>query len=184
MHSGAGSELMNPEARRTAARFGIWSSVVFGGMSLCATIHPEFGASVFGVIAGLAALGLISPNWRARAVAMGLVLLWGCCSAAEYRRGVEYRERLQPVGLPSAKLAEVTGQPIGKAVELLGLRPEDCRIFDEPPGVARGVESKLPDGRNVELWISRQDGMFSEKRDWTFEQIRSRPVARVRVFRE
>jgi hypothetical protein len=68
-----------------------------------------------------------------------------------------------------------------KAIQELGLRPADCTIFDEPPGVARGVTAKLADGRQVRLWLARQDGLFREQRDWTFEQISDRLVAAVEI---
>jgi hypothetical protein len=71
---------------------------------------------------------------------------------------------------------DVVGHNLGKAVEELGLQPADCTIFDEPPGVARGVTAKLNDGREVRLWLARRDGLFRENRDWTFEQISDRPV--------
>jgi hypothetical protein len=68
------------------------------------------------------------------------------------------------------------------AVQQLGLRPADCTPFDEPPGVVRGIFAKLPgDGRTVQLWLSREDGKFTEKRDWTFQQIAEGRVVDVAV---
>jgi hypothetical protein len=77
--------------------------------------------------------------------------------------------------------AQLRGLTLREAVQQLGLKPEDCALFDEPPGVARGIQAKLPDGRMVHLWLARQDGLFRENRDWTFQQIADRRVADVKV---
>jgi hypothetical protein len=77
--------------------------------------------------------------------------------------------------------AQLRGLTLREAIQQLGLKPEDCELFDEPPGVARGIQAKVHDGRTVQLWLARQDGLFREKRDWTFQQIAERRVAAVKV---
>jgi hypothetical protein len=78
---------------------------------------------------------------------------------------------------------ELRGLTIRDAVARAGMKPKACEIFDEPPGVARGVRGKTADGRTLELWVARPDGVFREKRDWTFAQVAGLRVARVRVGR-
>jgi hypothetical protein len=77
--------------------------------------------------------------------------------------------------------AKLRGLTLRDAVQQLGVKPADCPLFDEPPGVARGVYTKLADGRTVHLWLARHDGVFSEKRDWTFQQIADRRVVGVEL---
>ena len=77
--------------------------------------------------------------------------------------------------------ANLRGLTLREAIQQLGLKPGDCALFDEPPGVARGVRAKLPSGAVVHLWLSRQDGLFRENRDWTFQQIADRQVVDVQV---
>jgi hypothetical protein len=78
---------------------------------------------------------------------------------------------------------QLRGLTLGEAVRQLGLKPGDCTLFDEPPGVARGIHAKLPDGRTVQMWLARRDGLFRENRDWTFRQIAGRRVAAVDIRR-
>jgi hypothetical protein len=77
--------------------------------------------------------------------------------------------------------AQLRGLTLGEAVQQLGLEPGGCAVFDEPPGVARGISAKLADSRTVKLWLARQDGLFRENRDWTIQQIAGRRVAAVDV---
>ena len=77
-----------------------------------------------------------------------------------------------------ARLEAIRGLTIDEAVKKLEMNPKECRIFDEPPGLARGVRGRMLDDRSVTLWISRQDGVFRENRDWTFEQISGLKVVR------
>jgi outer membrane protein assembly factor BamB len=77
------------------------------------------------------------------------------------------------------RLEPIRGMTIGEAVKELRMDPKKCTIFDEPPGVARGVRGRMDDGRAVSLWISRTDGVFREKRDWTFEMLSGLKVAAV-----
>src|SRR5262249_18632582 len=71
------------------------------------------------------------------------------------------------------------GQSIRDAVRLAGVAPERCAIFDEPPGVARGVTFTSPFGATVQLWLARNDGVFPANRNWTFAQIAARTVVAV-----
>ncbi len=76
-------------------------------------------------------------------------------------------------------LAGFEGLTLGEAVERAGLTPQQCTIFDEPPGVARGVVATTGDGTTMQFWISLQDRVFREERDWKFDDIRNKRVVDV-----
>lgn len=84
-------------------------------------------------------------------------------------------------GNQAALVARLRGLSLRDAVQQLGVQPKDCTLFDEPPFVARGVYAKLSGGRTVHLWLDRQDGVFSENRDWTLEHIADRRVVGVEL---
>ena len=77
------------------------------------------------------------------------------------------------------RLEPIPGMTIAEAMKL-GMNPKSCTIFDEPPGVARGVRGSMDGGRDVSLWISRTAGLFRENRDWTFEQLSGLKVVAVK----
>lgn len=90
---------MYPEARHAVARTGIGAALWLGGLGLFITFVPGAEAEWFGAAAGLAALGLLSPNRRVRSVAVGLVVAWAWLAWVGYQRGLRYQEWLRTQGL-------------------------------------------------------------------------------------
>jgi hypothetical protein len=73
------------------------------------------------------------------------------------------------------------GQTVEDALRMARIKPGDCRFFDEPPGVGRGVYGWTADGRRLQFWVGRNDGVFREERDWTFEDFAKRRVSDVEI---
>jgi hypothetical protein len=108
------------------------------------------------------------------------ILLTGflvCAEPSSPATGPEIRMR---PGTLDAK--QLLGHTIRDAVRLAGLKPARCAIFDEPPGVARGVAARTADGKRIHLWLARNDGVFSAQRDWTFGQLAHQKVVAVEVI--
>jgi hypothetical protein len=115
-------------------------------------------------------------------VVTGVLTAFGCSSRTGGSPGnMSVQGEQGPAVANQLDPAQLRGQTVREAVRRAGLQPEKCTIFDEPPGVARGVSGTTADQKVVHLWISRQDGIFREQRDWTFEQLAGRTVADVEI---
>ncbi len=68
------------------------------------------------------------------------------------------------------------GLTVSEAIRSVGLELKECIIFDEPPGVARGVSCKLEGNQVLQLFITRDRAPFSRKRAWNFDNIESLEV--------
>jgi hypothetical protein len=60
---------------------------------------PGFDGEWFGVAAILAALGLLSPSWRVRALGLALALGMAWFAWLGYQNGLRYQEWLRERGL-------------------------------------------------------------------------------------
>jgi hypothetical protein len=87
-----------PESRRGIASVGIVLAVWLGVIGLLAGVAPGFGGRWFGVAAGLASLGLLSPTRKQRAIGLGLVLALALCAWLAYLEDVQYLEWLRDHG--------------------------------------------------------------------------------------
>jgi hypothetical protein len=67
-------------------------ALVLGVMGLLAGFAPGSGVRWFGIAAGMAAFGLISPKWRLRAWAAMLAAALGFAAYAEYQSDLRYHE--------------------------------------------------------------------------------------------
>lgn len=86
-----GGRAMYPETRTVIARVGIGVALWMGVFGCIATFVPGAEAGWFGIAAAGAAIGLLSPNWRTRAVA-GVLVIWLAWSAWQgYQHGQRYQ---------------------------------------------------------------------------------------------
>src|SRR5262245_42991400 len=90
---------MFPVTRHVIARIGIGFALFIGVPSLFTSFVPGAGASVFGVAAASASLGLLSPSWRLRiaSVVLAVGLTWLAWN--DYQHGLRHREWLRQQGL-------------------------------------------------------------------------------------
>lgn len=84
---------MFPETRDTTSRIGVGLALLLGLLGSLITFVPGGEAGWFGMAAVPAALGLLSPSWRVRVVAIVLVLVWQ--ARLGYQRGQAYQEWLR-----------------------------------------------------------------------------------------
>ena len=86
---------MYPQTRTAIASVGIGLALWLGVMGLFISFVPGADAGWFGTAAALAALGLLAPNWRTRAVAGTLVVGLTWFAWLGYQHGQRYQEWLQ-----------------------------------------------------------------------------------------
>src|SRR5690349_16209371 len=86
---------MYPKTRTVIARVGVGVALWMGAFGCFATFVPGAEAGWFGTAAAGAALGLLSPSWRTRAVAGALVVVLAWTAWKGYQRGQEYQEWLR-----------------------------------------------------------------------------------------
>jgi len=92
--------MMAPKTRRTVGRIGIGIALLLGALGLIITFYPGAEAKYFGTAAGAAALGLLSPGWPTRLVAITLAVVFACSARDGYRCGLEYQQWRTDVFLP------------------------------------------------------------------------------------
>ncbi len=91
------SRIWTPTARMHVARAGVGLAAVFGLLGQLITFYPGAEAGWFGAAAGVALVGLVSPTWKLRLVAVFLAVVLAGSAWGGYVRGRQYRERLSGV---------------------------------------------------------------------------------------
>jgi hypothetical protein len=86
---------MYPKARNAIARVGIGFALCLGVTGLFISFVPGADAGWFGTAAVSAALGLLSPSWRVRAVAVVLVIGLTWRAWLGYEHGQRYQQWLR-----------------------------------------------------------------------------------------
>jgi hypothetical protein len=86
---------MDPKTRSVIARCGVGFALWLGVMGLFISFVPGAEAGWFGAAAAGSALGLMSPNWRMRALAGVLVIGLTWAAWEGYERGQQYQKWLQ-----------------------------------------------------------------------------------------
>jgi hypothetical protein len=86
---------MFPKARDAIARTGVGLAISISVLGMFISFVPGAETAWFGTGAGLAALGLLSPSWRVRAVALGMAIVCAQFAWGGYHRGLEYQEWLR-----------------------------------------------------------------------------------------
>src|SRR5438552_653549 len=65
----------------------------------------------------------------------------------------------------------LVGLTVREVIAALSLPPAECRVFEEPPAVGRGLEWFGPDGLRVAVWVARQAGIFRLPSRWDVAEI-------------
>ena len=84
-----------PKTRHALARIGVGFALWLGGLGLFISFYPGAEAGWFGMAAGAAAIGLLSPSWRLRLVGVVLATAFAWFAWAGYQRGLEYQQWLR-----------------------------------------------------------------------------------------
>src|SRR5438552_2669068 len=86
---------MFPKTRDAIAQVGIGFALLSGMLGMFITFVPGAEAEWFGVAAASAAVGIVSPSWRVRGVAVivALGLAWFVWNG--YQNGLRYEEYLR-----------------------------------------------------------------------------------------
>ena len=82
---------MFPKARSVIARIGLGIAIWLGALGQFITFIPGGGADWFGAALVLAALGLLSPSWRNRTVALVLIVVFARFAWLGYEHGQRYQ---------------------------------------------------------------------------------------------
>jgi hypothetical protein len=91
--------VLYPKTRDAIARLGIGFAFLVGGLGLVISFVPGAEVGWFGVAAGAAALGLLSPSWRVRTTAVVLTAACAWFARLGYLNGLLYQEWLRQHGL-------------------------------------------------------------------------------------
>ncbi|AWM37351.1 hypothetical protein GobsT_46860 [Gemmata obscuriglobus] len=67
----------------------------------------------------------------------------------------------------------LVGRTVGEVLVALGLEPNECQVFDEPPAVGRGLRWNGLGGPSVQVWVTRQAGIFRSSRNWATTEFLS-----------
>jgi hypothetical protein len=90
-----------------------------------------------------------------RFILLGSMVAFGCASPSE----------------SPPKDAECIGMTLGEAIEALELTLDESPVIEEPPGIARGLQCKTPNGQGLWLYFRRDAAPFNKHKEWTVEKL-------------
>jgi hypothetical protein len=105
-------------------------------------------------------------------VLSGLVFVTAGCSSIKYHEDGSSEEIM--------RLRGVIGLTVEDALKTMGYGEDaDPSVFDEPPGIARGVDAQIPSGQRVFLY-TKTNRVLNEKRDWPIKEFMQKKVIGVK----
>ncbi|MGL6095300.1 MAG: hypothetical protein ACRC7O_05810 [Fimbriiglobus sp.] len=73
------------------------------------------------------------------------------------------------------------GRTVAEVAAALGLSVSEATVFDEPPGVGRGLIGVGANGLCVQIWVARNAGIFRADRAWSAEEFATRRTVGIQV---
>ena len=87
--------VMVAAARQSVTSYSVALSACVGGLGLIISFVPGAELGWFGTAAALAAVGLLSPQWPIRLLAITLLIAWSFWAWVGYERGLRYQEYMR-----------------------------------------------------------------------------------------
>lgn len=90
------------------------------------------------------------------------------------------RARMDEAGI-GRNCEPLIGLTVAEVAASLGLSISEATVFDEPPGVGRGLIWVGTDGMSVQVWVARNSGIFRADCAWSAEEFATRRAVGIQV---